>query len=268
MKILLKGVLLDVKRYERRKRMMVPFLRNFMAVLAVIIGTAGITDIVKSGKDGHVYALYSLVKDPVANSGSNGVYYSADSVPEYTGESYVVLNNNISSFTDAELQSQPYEYYSDLDSLGRCGKAEAMIDFKMMPAEKRGEIGMIKPSGWHTIKYEDVIADKYLYNRCHLIGYQMTGQNANEKNLITGTRYMNVEGMLPWENLISDYIRDTKDRVLYRVTPMFLGNNLVANGVHMEAKSIHSEKVSFNIFVFNVQPGILIDYETGENRRA
>lgn len=197
------------------------------------------------------------------SEGANNIR-SLKEIPEYAGESYVTVHNNIPSFTDEQKKAAPYEFYSELDGLGRCGYAEAKISKELMPAEERGPIGMIKPSGWHTVKY-DIIDGKYLYNRCHLIGYQLTGENANEKNLITGTRYLNVTGMLPWENMVADYIQETGDRVLYRVTPIYDGDNLVASGVQMEAESINLDEICFNIFVFNVQPGIGIDYANGNS---
>ena len=164
------------------------------------------------------------------------------------------------------MTTTAFENYSDLDSLGRCGVAYANICRDIMPTEERGKIGMIKPSGWHTVKY-DVIKDRYLYNRCHLIGYQLAGENANPKNLITGTRYLNVEGMLPFENLVADYVNNTGNHVLYRVTPMFSGSNLVANGVLIEAKSVEDNGggILFNVYCYNVQPGVGINYENGDS---
>ncbi len=189
---------------------------------------------------------------------------SLKEIPEYTGEPYVIVNGNIPSFTEEERNAEPYEFYSEQDSLGRCGYAEAKVSRSLMPTEEREAIGAVRPSGWHTVKY-DIIDGKYLYNRCHLIGYQLTGENANECNLITGTRYLNVTGMLPFENLVTDYIRETGDCVMYRVTPVYEGNNLVASGVQMEAESLNSSEICFNIFVFNIQPGIGIDYANGNS---
>ena len=165
------------------------------------------------------------------------------------------------------MTTESYEYYSELDLDGRCGIVVANLGEDLMPTEERGQIGQVKPSGWKTIKYDNVDG-KFLYNRCHLIGFQLAGENANEKNLITGTRYMNTEGMLPFENLVADYIRETGNHVLYRVTPIFEGDNLVASGVQMEAKSVEDdgEGICFNVYVYNVQPGIEIDYATGESR--
>lgn len=197
---------------------------------------------------------------------NNNSYVSLDAIPAYDGKAYVAVNNNEPFFTDNDMTTTAFENYSDLDSLGRCGVAYANICKEIMPTEKRGKIGMIKPSGWHTVKY-DVIKDRYLYNRCHLIGYQLAGENANPKNLITGTRYLNVEGMLPFENLVADYVNNTGNHVLYRVTPMFSGSNLVANGVLIEAKSVEDNGggILFNVYCYNVQPGIGINYENGDS---
>lgn len=188
-----------------------------------------------------------------------------EEIPEYEGQPYVVMNENEPSFSDEDKNGPAYEYYSELDVLGRCGFAEAKISRELTPVEERGAIGSVRPSGWHTVKY-GFVDGKYLYNRCHLIGYQLTGENANERNLITGTRYMNVEGMLPWENEVAEYIERTGDAVMYRVTPIFEGANLLASGVQMEAESVGSDEMRFNVYVFNVQPGIRIDYTTGESR--
>lgn len=197
---------------------------------------------------------------------NNNSYVSLDAIPAYDGKAYVAVNNNETFFTDSDMTTTAFENYSDLDSLGRCGVAYANICKEIMPTEKRGKIGMIKPSGWHTVKY-DVIKDRYLYNRCHLIGYQLAGENANPKNLITGTRYLNVEGMLPFENLVADYVNNTGNHVLYRVTPMFSGSNLVANGVLIEAKSVEDNGggILFNVYCYNVQPGVGINYENGDS---
>ncbi len=197
---------------------------------------------------------------------NNNSYVSPDAIPAYDGKAYVAVNNNEPFFTDSDMITTAFENYSDLDSLGRCGVAYANICKDIMPTEERGKIGMIKPSGWHTVKY-DVIKDRYLYNRCHLIGYQLAGENANPKNLITGTRYLNVEGMLPFENLVADYVNNTGNHVLYRVTPMFSGSNLVANGVLIEAKSVEDNGggILFNVYCYNVQPGVGINYENGDS---
>ena len=186
----------------------------------------------------------------------------------YDGRPYVVINDNDPDFTDADMTTTSFESYGELDGLGRCTTAFANIGKDLMPAEKRGSIGEVKPTGWQTAKYDNVDG-KYLYNRCHLIGYQLTGENANEKNLITGTRYLNVDGMLPFENMVADYIKETGNHVLYRVTPVFSGDNLVASGVQMEAKSVedNGDGILFNVYCFNAQPGIAIDYATGNSHQ-
>lgn len=189
-------------------------------------------------------------------------------IPDYTGSPYTVLNDNEPEFDNGDFTTEAFETYSELDDLGRCGVAYANICQELMPTEKRGDIGMVKPSGWHTVKYPDIIKDRYLYNHCHLIGYQLAGENSNVKNLITGTRYLNVEGMLPFENEVADYVKDTGNHVLYRVTPIFDGDNLVASGVQMEAESVEDDGagVKFNVYCYNIQPGIWIDYKTGDSR--
>ncbi|MCD7762437.1 MAG: DNA/RNA non-specific endonuclease [Lachnospiraceae bacterium] len=196
----------------------------------------------------------------------SAVTISLADIPDYSGTPCVVINDNVPFFDEDDLTTTSYEFYSELDSLGRCGVALANIGQDIMPTEERGEIGPIKPSGWHTVKYEGIDGN-YLYNRCHLIGYQLSGENANEKNLITGTRYLNVEGMLPYEDMVAEYVQETANHVLYRVTPIFDGDNLVASGVLMEAVSVedNGEGVRFNIYCYNVQPGIVIDYATGDS---
>lgn len=189
---------------------------------------------------------------------------SLGDIPPYSGEAYVILEDNMPGFDLEDFTLTAFEYYSELDHLGRCGVAYANICEELMPTETRGSIGQVKPSGWQTIRY-DFVDGQYLYNRCHLIGYQLAGENANIQNLITGTRYMNTEGMLPFENLVAGYVKDTGNHVLYRVTPVFDGDCLVASGVQMEAISVEDEGegVCFNVFVYNVQPGVIINYATG-----
>lgn len=189
-----------------------------------------------------------------------------DKIPPFSGEPYTVVNKNEPLFTEDDLDTDAYEFYSELDRYNRCGYAMACIGIETMPTEERGSIGQVKPTGWQTVKY-DFVDGKYLYNRCHLIGFQLTGENANERNLITGTRYLNVEGMLPFENLIADYVKETGNHVLYRVTPVFDGENALASGVLMEAKSIEDNGagVLFCVYAYNNQPGVLIDYATGES---
>lgn len=187
-------------------------------------------------------------------------------VPTFDGSSPgITINGNKPEFPKSEYTKRSFESYSPLDSLGRCGPAYANIGRDTMPTEKRGEIGMVKPSGWHTVKY-GCVDGRYLYNRCHLIGYQLTGENANERNLITGTRYLNVDGMLPYEDEVADYVRETGHHVLYRVTPVYEGDNLVADGVVMEAASVEDSAVRIHVYLYNEQPGIVIDHATGESR--
>lgn len=189
-----------------------------------------------------------------------------EAIPEFFGEAYVAINSNVPFFVEEEYTTDSYEYYSDLDELGRCGVTMACIGIDIMPTEDRGEIGSVKPTGWHSVKY-DIVDGKYLYNRCHLIGFQLAGENANKKNLITGTRYLNIEGMLPFENMVADYVKETENHVLYRVTPIFEGDNLVATGVVMEGWSVedNGEGICFCVYAYNAQPGITIDYATGDS---
>ena len=198
------------------------------------------------------------------NSSTKSV--SSDNIPDFSGNMTVAVDNNDPDFTSKDLTTKSYESYSRLDSEGRCQVAEACVGKDIMPKGKRGAIGMVKPTGWHTAKYNNVDG-KYLYNRCHLIAYQLTGENANNKNLITGTRSFNVDGMLPYEEMVGDYVRETGNHVLYRVTPVFDGDDLVAKGVQMEAMSVEDkgEDIKFNVFVYNVQDGVKIDYETNQN---
>ena len=194
------------------------------------------------------------------------VIVSLDEIPEYSGNPYVAINDNQPSFTEDDYTTKAFEEYAELDNLGRCGVTYACVGVEIMPTEKRGDIGMVKPTGWVTAKY-DFVDGRYLYNRCHLIGFQLTGENANTSNLITGTRYMNTQGMLPFENMIADYVKETENHVLYRVTPIFDGDNLVASGVQMEAWSVEDdgEGICFNVYCYNVQPGVEIDYATGKS---
>ncbi len=193
--------------------------------------------------------------------------YALEDIPEYDSKAYIIINNNEPNFGKDDLEREPFEYYSDLDILGRARTAFAKIGVELMPTKERGSIGMIKPSGWHTVKY-DIVDGKYLYNRCHLIGYQLTGENANEKNLITCTRFMNTGTMLDYENKVANYIKKTNNHVLYRVTPIYDDDNLLAKGVEMEGLSVedNGKGIKFNIFVYNVQDGIEIDYATGDSK--
>lgn len=193
---------------------------------------------------------------------------SAKDVPKYSGEISIEINDNYPEFYVQDLCTQEFFSYSEFDKLGRSGVAMACIGYKTMPTSQRGEIGDIKPSGWQTVRYDDIIEDRYLYNRCHIIGYQLGGENANPQNLITGTRHFNVEGMLPFESQVAEYVKGTKNHVLYRVTPIYEGNNLVALGTQIEAYSVEDigKGICFNVFVYNVQPGIIINYKDGSSK--
>ena len=242
------------KRKKRRRINWKNVSKIFAVLLVVILGSMG-------------YNVDGLLTQ------GNPIKDYTGTVPvgekEYETANYIVLDDNIPSFTKEELAREPFEYYSDLDYLGRCGPATAMISKDLMPTEERGSIGQVKPTGWHTVKY-DVVNGKYLYNRCHLIGYQLTGENANEKNLMTGTRFLNVEGMLPFEDMVADYIRYTGRHVLYRVTPVYEGENLLASGVQMEAFSVedNGQGICFNVYICNAQPGVIINYANGESHLA
>ena len=203
--------------------------------------------------------------DKISKPSPVGNKFDFNSIPEFDGEYYVAINDNIPFFDDSDLTEESYEYYSDLDKLGRCGYCMACVGKDIMPTEKRGDISSVKPTGWVQAKY-DIVDGEAIWNRSHLLGYQLTGENANEKNLITGARYFNAEVMTIFENMVADYIKETGNHVLYRVTPVFEGKNLVAKGVLMEAESVEDEgeEILYNVFCYNVQPGIGIDYATGE----
>ena len=227
-------------------------LKQILALIVILIGII-------------LAYFYNSENIEITNTKKETVTYSnLDEIPEYTDEIYVIINNNIPYFDESEYTTSPFERYSDLDEKGRCGVAYANICTEIMPTGEREDISDVKPTGWKQEKYDG----EYLYNRCHLIGYQLAGENANERNLITGTRYFNVEGMLPFENEVAEYIdNNPSNHVLYRVTPIFEGDNLLAEGVQIEAYSVEDEGkgICFNVFVYNVQPGIHIDYATGEN---
>ncbi len=240
---------------SRKRRKKVKYRSNFkLYVFLLILSIYSIN-----------YYKYNI--EPIKNNDSSKmISYSINEIPEYNGESYIIINDNNPYFTEEDMQRESFESYSELDILGRCGVAFANISKDMMPSDKRESIGMIKPSGWHTVKY-DIVDGKYLYNRCHLIGYQLTGENANEKNLITCTRYMNTVGMLQFENKVAEYIKETNNHVLYRVTPIFYGDNSLASGVEMEALSLEDNGIGikFNVYVYNIQKGISIDYKDGNS---
>ena len=213
--------------------------------------------------------IYSFYQEEINNYlfNNNNVSYAIDSIPEYNGKPYIILNDNNPNFKEDDKTTETFESYSSLDNLKRAQVAYALVGIETMPTEERKSIGMIKPTGWHTVKYDNVDG-KYLYNRCHLIGFQLTGENANNRNLITCTRYMNTVGMLEYENKVANYIKETKNHVLYRVTPIYKDDNLLASGVEMEGLSIedNGEGIKFHIYVYNVQEGIEIDYKTGDSK--
>lgn len=233
---------------------------NFIALLAFIVIIVSIS----------ASSTFAATTGNTQKVKQNQTLFDLKSVPKYDKQPYVEVNKNQPYFTEAEKKkTTSFETYSKLDSLGRCGVAYANLSKDLMPTEERGNIGMVKPSGWHTVKYNDLIDGNYLYNRCHLIGYQLAGENANVKNLITGTRYLNIEGMLPFEDKVTEYINKTGNHVLYRITPEFTGTNLVADGVLMEAYSVEDKGkgICFNVYCYNVQPGIKINYATGDSSR-
>lgn len=244
-----------------KRRMKLFWMSLISAAMLTACGAPAETD-----REGEAQNIQSWETVQGTAQEQSDVCESVQEVPEYSGEPYVEINDNEPDFTEEELSTEAYEDYSALDDLGRCGEAEACIGKELMPTEERESISSVTPTGWENEKYDNVDGE-YLYNRCHLIGFQLTGENANEENLITGTRYMNTEGMLPFEDMVADYIQETDNHVMYRVTPMFEGENLVASGVQMEAESVEDEGdgISFNVYVYNVQPDISIDYATGEN---
>lgn len=242
-------------------------LRNFIVTLVVLISVFTGYSIQNADFPSSIFTWLQSesTETQLGNSGT----VDLENIPQYSGQPYIVVNDNVPYFSDAELSTSSFEQYSDLDSLGRCGTAMASVGQDIMPTEERGSIGQVKPTGWQTVKY-DCVDGKYLYNRCHLIGYQLTAENANKQNLITGTRYLNIEGMLPFENEVADYVKETNNHVMYRATPIFSGNNLLADGVLLEGYSVEDKGagVMFCVFAYNVQPGITIDYATGESKLA
>ena len=245
------------RKIKRRKRKL---FRKILFVLSlIIIGVFGCNDLGEK-----------IIDDAGEHLSQSIVEGSPDDIPEFSGEDYIVLNDNQPMFVEEDFENITGEHYSNLDLLGRCGTATAMLHRSMMPTEDRGAIGQIKPSGWKQAKYPGYVESSppYLYNRCHLIAFALTGQNANEKNLITGTRYMNATTMLPFEMKVMEYLDNSDNHVLYRVSPYFKDNELLARGVEIEAYSVEDqgEGVCFHIFVYNYQPGIKIDYSTGTSR--
>lgn len=241
-----------------------PSVSVIALLAAVMIFTGCVTELPDSNPDPE--GISSGLQNSTVN------VYSGDpdinDLPQFEGSPFVAVNDNIPKFTESELTAVSYESYSELDSLGRCGVTIASVGRDIMPTEERGDISSVKPSGWNNVKYDTELVDGgYIYNRCHLLGFQLTGENANEKNLITGTRYMNVEGMLPFENMVADYVKETGNHVALRVTPVFVGDELVARGVQMEAYSVEDDGdgICYNVYCFNVQPGIDIDYSDGSS---
>ena len=229
----------------------------FLSLLALLLLLSGCTMPAGTGE---------TPPAPIVSASDSG-FYTLENLPDYSGSPYVALNGNQPDFDESQFNTDSYEFYTDLDQLGRCGACYANIGQDLMPTEDRGSISSVHPSGWKQAQY-DCVDGKNLYNRCHLIGFQLTGENANEHNLITGTRYLNVDGMLPFENQVADYIRDTGHHVLYRVTPDFHDSELVARGVEMEAASVEDDTIRFHVYCYNVQPGVTIDYATGESRAS
>lgn len=238
------------RRYKRRKKKSVKWYLLFIIMVGII----------------YLYDTY-ILEDTYSITDSDMISYSIDAIPDYNGEDYVIVNSNEPFFKEEDINTDSFEKYGDLDKLGRCTYAYANIGKDLMPTKERESIGIIKPSGWHTVRYDIIEDGKYLYNRCHLIGYQLTGENANEKNLITCTRYMNATVMVRFENMVADYIKKTNNHVLYRVTPFFEGDNLLAKGVLIEALSVedNGEGIKLNVFVYNIQKGIIIDYSNGDS---
>lgn len=255
------------KRQNQQKR-----LSRRLLLLILVLGILGgcytyfvdaqFPDKIFAAADSGIVKLEQLI----AKVSGEEEHVSLDDIPEYSGEPYVVIDGNVPEFDDADKTEESFESYSRLDALGRCGTAYANVGEDLMPNQEREDISSVEPSGWQNEPY-DFVDGGYVYNRCHLIGYQLSGENANERNLITGTRYLNVEGMLPFENQIAEYVRETGNHVLYQVTPIYDGTDLVASGVQMEAESVEDDGagVQFNVYCYNVQPGVEIDYSDGDN---
>ena len=254
----MKGDLIMAKK-RRSKKDQIKLKKIILLVIVVVLFALGV-----NGKQ-----ITTLIG---ALTGETTISYasSIEDIPEYNGSAYVIINDNEPYFDEEDMTTEAFEDYAPLDKFGRCGTAYANVGKEIMPTEERGSIGQVKPSGWHTVKYNGVVDGNYLYNRCHLIGYQLTGENANKSNLITGTRYLNIDGMVDFENDVAEYVKETGNHVLYRVTPIFEGNDLVARGVQMEALSVedNGEGIKFNVFCYNVQPGVEINYSDGTSKLA
>ena len=244
---------------KKQKNNILKLVLSLIAIIFIAVGS---------------YINTNISKQTITTNNENSIFESSfniSNIPDFSSNPYVIINNNEPNFNDEELIANSFERYSNLDSLCRCGVALANISIKTMPSaeEERESISSIKPSGWINKKY-DIVDGGYLYNRCHLIGYQLSAENANEKNLITGTRYMNTEGMLPFENKVAEYVKESGNHVLYRVTPIYQGETLVASGVQLEAKSVedNGKGICFNVYCYNVQPGITINYKTGDSKES
>lgn len=240
------------KKYYKKKRRRLTLRGLIYCLVFLLVAAAGI---------------YITINPPYMKDADSFEPFDIESVPPFSGEPYFTVNNNFAYFTEEEISREYCASYSPRDSAGRCDAATACLHWKNMHEEPRGEIGMVRPSGWHTVRYDELIEDKYLYNRCHLIAFMFTGENANPDNLITGTRFLNNSGMLPFENQVAAYLRESGNHVMYRVTPIFVGRELLARGVLMEAYSVEDEGrgLQFNVFIYNAQPGIEIDYMTGDS---
>lgn len=246
----------------------IALILSFIITLVCFVGCDLFDTAIGSNEDPKDSIGVGADNDDTRNDESVYGFASVEGIPDYSGKAYVPLNGNKPEFTDEEKVTRSYEFYSELDPLGRCGYTIACVGKDIMPTEDRESISSVKPSGWVNKKYDtDLVDGGYIYNRCHLIGFQLTGENANKNNLITGTRYLNIEGMLPFENMVADYVKETGNHVMYRVTPVFVGNNLLASGVKIEGWSVEDdgEGICFNVFAYNVQPGITINYATGDN---
>ena len=259
---------------KRFKSGRITFAAFVLAILAIVLSSGDIRkayhNLIGGGGQSQASSSEATSLSTEASKGTDKPSYNLESIPEYSGETFVRLEDNKPSFNKEDMNKDAFESYSDLDSLGRCGVAYAKLGKELMPTSSREDISMIKPSGWKVYRYPDLIEDVLLYNRSHLIAFSLAGENANERNLITGTRYLNQEGMLPFEVGVREYINKTGNHVMYRVTPVFKDNELVARGVIMEAYSVEDEGkgICFNVYIYNVQPGVEIDYATGKSKRA
>ena len=246
----------------RKKRSTLSVTFTIAAVAAAIaVGYAKRDNLSAAFNDLKNHITQGFNQGSPKNEPIEDIFLDPESIPEYTGTAYVYLNDNVPRLDIAE-GSKEFERYAPLDKYGRCVAAYANISKNTMPDKERESIGNIRPTGWHLLKYEGIDGN-YLYNRCHLIAYMLSGENTNTRNLITGTRYMNTEGMLPFEIKVCDYVKKTGNHVLYKAVPIFKGDNLLADGVWLQAASVENDEIRFNVFCYNVQPGIKIDYSDG-----